>query len=100
VSTALPFEVYRCFKVGGDSGVVSVDNERTYKNAWPELRRIFPTREAFEAAFGFSGSDYGQVKWLKANLADGRVCAFATDKEKQPDDLEAWVCSGGTRKAK
>lgn len=100
VSTALPFDVYRCFAVGGDSGVVSVDNDRTYKNAWPELKRIFPTRDAFETAFTFSGSDYGQVKWLKANLADGRVCAYPTEKEKQPEDLEAWVCSGGGKKSK
>lgn len=97
VSTGLPFDVYRCFQLSGSSAVATVDPERTWKGAWPELKRVFGTREAFERAFGFSGTDYAMTRALKANLADGRICAFPSNGEKPPDDLGAWICPGGKK---
>lgn len=97
VTTGLPFDVYRCYRASGGSGVVSVDPERTWKAAWPELKRVFGTRGAFETGFGFSGSEYALTRALKATLADGRVCAYPTSGEQQPEDLEAWICSGGKK---
>lgn len=97
VTTGLPFDVYRCYRASGELGVVSVDPERTWKAAWPELRRVYATRGAFETGFGWSGTEYALTRALKATLADGRVCAYPTSGEKQPDDLEAWTCSGGRK---
>jgi hypothetical protein len=99
ISTGLPFDVYRCFQLSGGSAVATVDPERTWKGAWPELKRVFGTRENFERAFGFSGIEYAMTRALKANLSDGRICAYPTSGEKPPDDLEAWICPGG-KKAK
>jgi hypothetical protein len=100
INTGMPFDVYRCFQISGESGRVSVDGERTWKAAWPELKSVLKAKEAFERAFEFNGIQYGQTGALRAKLADGRTCLFPSAPEaRPPSEPDAWICPGD-KKAK
>ena len=84
------FTQVRCFQVDGERVTATLDPERTWARAGPQLKNAFESRQAFERGFWLQAGNtrYGKSHAQSVRLADGRVCAVPVSDDSVREHRE------------